>query len=145
MYTATSSIDKHTDQLIQDLIRNRPEFVNKTVLCIAHRLETIIDYDRIMVLSKGQVVEFDTPHALINKPNGVFASMVDDVILNAFHDSDTRKDNNTNDDTSTNGAINENDTSIKDSNKNKNNTVDTDIVKRAAQRESSTKNESETL
>ena len=42
---ATSSIDKYTDKLIQKLIEK--EFVNKTVLCIAHRLETIKNYDRI--------------------------------------------------------------------------------------------------
>ena len=72
---ATSSIDQHTDKLIQELIRK--EFIDKTVLCIAHRLETILDYDRIMVLSKGDIIEFDKPDILMKKSDGVFASMVE--------------------------------------------------------------------
>ena len=73
-YIATSSIDKHTDRLIQELIRK--EFQDKTVLCIAHRLETIMDYDRIMVLQSGHIAEFDKPENLLKIPNGLFASMV---------------------------------------------------------------------
>jgi ABC-type multidrug transport system fused ATPase/permease subunit len=42
---------------------------------IAHRLPTIIDYDRILVLGHGQILEFDSPHVLINRPGGVFAGM----------------------------------------------------------------------
>jgi len=72
---ATSSIDKHTDNLIQKLIRN--EFNDVTVICIAHRLETIIDYDRILVLSKGEIQEFDTPNNLLSKGEAsIFYQMV---------------------------------------------------------------------
>ena len=71
---ATSSIDKHTDSLIQTLIRK--EFESITVLCIAHRLETIIDYDQIMVLSKGRIIEYGPPQELLENKDGEFYGMV---------------------------------------------------------------------
>merc|ERR1712228_314932 len=71
---ATSSIDKHTDGLIQTLIRK--EFSDVTVLCIAHRLDTIIDYDKIIVLSKGKVLEYDTPQNLMEDVDSEFYKMV---------------------------------------------------------------------
>ena len=60
---ATSNVDSSTDQLIQSTIRTA--FKDCTVLTIAHRLNTIIDSDRIMVLDAGRLVEFDTPAALL--------------------------------------------------------------------------------
>lgn len=60
---ATSNVDSSTDQLIQSTIRTA--FKDCTVLTIAHRLNTIIDSDRIMVLDAGNLVEFDTPAALL--------------------------------------------------------------------------------
>ena len=45
------------------------------MITIAHRLRTIIDYDRILVLGHGQILEFDSPRTLINRPDGVFAGM----------------------------------------------------------------------
>lgn len=71
---ATSAIDKYTDSLIQKLIRH--DFENVTVLCIAHRLETILDYDRILVLEDGKVVEFDSPEVLLQNENGIFYHMI---------------------------------------------------------------------
>ena len=75
---ATSSIDKYTDRLIQKLITE--QFKDRTVLCIAHRLETIIDYDKIMVLDKGEIIEYDTPQNLLNKDeddkSAIFKNMV---------------------------------------------------------------------
>ena len=62
---ATASIDMENDQLIVDCIRK--QFANATVLAIAHRLSTIIDYDRIMVLDKGNLVEFDEPAKLLER------------------------------------------------------------------------------
>ncbi|KAG5721936.1 ABC transporter C family member 2 [Termitomyces sp. T112] len=70
---ATASVDYETDRNIQDTITN--EFKDKTVLCIAHRLKTIIGYDRICVLDAGQIVEFDTPVRLYHKPDGLFRGM----------------------------------------------------------------------
>lgn len=60
---ATSNVDSSTDQLIQSTIRTA--FKDCTVLTIAHRLNTIIDSDRIMVLDAGRLVEFDSPAALL--------------------------------------------------------------------------------
>jgi len=70
---ATSSIDQHTDSLIQTLIRT--ELADATVLCIAHPLQTIRDYDKILVLDAGKIVEYDTPENLL-KGEGLFYKMM---------------------------------------------------------------------
>ncbi|KAJ3842758.1 hypothetical protein EV361DRAFT_888642 [Lentinula raphanica] len=70
---ATSSIDFATDAKIQATIRE--EFTGSLLLTVAHRLRTIIDYDRLLVLDKGQVVELDTPWNLIQKEDGIFRTM----------------------------------------------------------------------
>ncbi|WVQ68434.1 uncharacterized protein L199_006642 [Kwoniella botswanensis] len=69
---ATASVDVETDAKIQETIRN--EFKDKTLLCIAHRLKTILSYDRILVMADGQVEEFDTPENLFLK-DGIFTEM----------------------------------------------------------------------
>ncbi|KAJ1665634.1 hypothetical protein EV178_003009 [Coemansia sp. RSA 1646] len=74
MDEATASVDFDTDERLQRTIRGY-EFANSTLFCIAHRLHTIIDYDRVLVLDKGKVVEFDTPKNLLRKKDGVFRSM----------------------------------------------------------------------
>lgn len=71
---ATSSVDFETDSLIQSTIQN--EFPGTTLLCIAHRLKTIVDYDRVCVMHEGSVAEFDTPKALYDH-GGLFRSMCD--------------------------------------------------------------------
>ena len=53
----------------------REEFSGSIVITIAHRLKTVLDYDRILVLGNGEILEFDTPESLINKPGGVFREM----------------------------------------------------------------------
>jgi len=55
---ATASIDRDTDRLIQSMIRD--SFEGVTTMVIAHRLNTIMDFDRILVFDEGRVVEFDT-------------------------------------------------------------------------------------
>ncbi|KAF8579651.1 multidrug resistance-associated ABC transporter [Ramaria rubella] len=70
---ATSSIDYVTDAKIQTTIRE--EFKNSLLLTIAHRLRTVIDYDRLIILDNGRIVEFDTPHNLIHKEGGAFRDM----------------------------------------------------------------------
>ena len=60
---ATAAVDLETDDLIQATIRK--EFAGSSVLTIAHRLNTILDYDRIMVLDKGELIEYDAPNNLL--------------------------------------------------------------------------------
>ncbi|KAJ2368208.1 hypothetical protein H4S01_001716, partial [Coemansia sp. RSA 2610] len=71
---ATASVDFSLDSRIQRTIRG-PEFADSTLFCIAHRLRTIIDYDRVLVLDKGQIAEFDTPWNLLQRSEGLFRSM----------------------------------------------------------------------
>lgn len=73
MDEATASIDYATDSKIQETIRE----LTGTVITIAHRLQTIVDYDKVLVLDKGQVVEFAHPWELINDEEGTFRSMCD--------------------------------------------------------------------
>ncbi|KAJ3313911.1 Multidrug resistance-associated protein 4 [Boothiomyces sp. JEL0838] len=84
MDEATSSVDIHTDKLIQKAIRQKGGlFSNATVLTIAHRLNTVIDYDKILVLEAGEIVEFGAPWDLLNKPtsdpSAWFARMVNEM------------------------------------------------------------------
>jgi ATP-binding cassette subfamily C (CFTR/MRP) protein 1 len=76
MDEATASIDNTTDALIQEMVRS--SFGNATVLTIAHRLNTIMDSDRILVLDKGEVVEFDTPKILLSRKDSLFYGMVEE-------------------------------------------------------------------
>jgi ATP-binding cassette subfamily C (CFTR/MRP) protein 1 len=75
MDEATASIDNTTDGHIQSMIREN--FADATILTIAHRLNTIMDSDRVLVLDQGTIAEFDTPKALLEKKNGVFRALVD--------------------------------------------------------------------
>lgn len=70
---ATSSVDFETDQKIQHTMAQG--FDGKTLLCIAHRLRTIIHYDRICVMDKGQIAEMDAPVVLWDKADGIFRAM----------------------------------------------------------------------
>lgn len=72
MDEATASIDYTTDSKIQETLR---ELRDNTIITIAHRLQTIIDYDKVLVLDHGRVVEFDHPWTLVNKGDGLFRSM----------------------------------------------------------------------
>ncbi|CCH46808.1 putative membrane protein [Wickerhamomyces ciferrii] len=72
MDEATSSVDYKTDSLVQETIAR--EFSDCTILCVAHRLKTIIKYDRILVLEKGELEEFDKPLDLFKK-QGIFRDM----------------------------------------------------------------------
>lgn len=71
---ATSSVDMDTDQKIQRTIQTG--FRGKTLLCIAHRLKTIINYDRICVMEQGRIAELDTPVKLWEE-GGIFRGMCD--------------------------------------------------------------------
>ncbi|XP_053917428.1 ATP-binding cassette sub-family C member 10 isoform X2 [Cuculus canorus] len=71
---ATASVDQKTDQLLQHTIRQR--FADKTVLTIAHRLNTILDSDRVLVMQAGRVAELDTPTRLSQKDDSLFQRLL---------------------------------------------------------------------
>jgi len=73
---ATASIDYTTDKIIQETIREK--FKDITVLTIAHRVTTIMDSDRILVLDKGQIAEFDSPQELLKNQDSIFYRLVSD-------------------------------------------------------------------
>ncbi|ODV84224.1 hypothetical protein CANARDRAFT_8901 [[Candida] arabinofermentans NRRL YB-2248] len=70
---ATANVDIETDSIVQETIRTA--FEDRTILTIAHRLNTIIDSDKILVLEKGEVAEFDTPENLLKKKDSLFYSL----------------------------------------------------------------------
>lgn len=71
---ATANVDPQTDTLIQRTIRNK--FEDCTVLTIAHRLHTVMDSDKVLVMDAGAMVEFNHPHILLQNPNGFLFNMV---------------------------------------------------------------------
>ena len=73
MDEATASIDSKTDDLIQLMIRTK--FASCTVLTIAHRLHTIVDSSKVLVMDMGLVREFDEPKTLLAKPEGLFKQL----------------------------------------------------------------------
>ncbi|TPX56689.1 hypothetical protein PhCBS80983_g04349 [Powellomyces hirtus] len=76
MDEATAAVDRQADERIQRMITTL--FRNTTVLCIAHRLNTIADFDRVLVLDgTGALAEYDTPHTLLNTPGSLFRDLVD--------------------------------------------------------------------
>ncbi|KAL3882083.1 hypothetical protein ACJMK2_028455 [Sinanodonta woodiana] len=74
---ATAAVDMETDDLIQQTIRR--EFADCTVLTIAHRLNTVMDYDRILVIDRGAVKEFDSPVSLLSRTDSLFYQMAKDA------------------------------------------------------------------
>ena len=72
---ATANVDYKTDRLIQEVIRNRLK--DSTVITIAHRLNTIMDYDKVLVMDQGRMVEFDKPETLLQNSDGYFSRLVE--------------------------------------------------------------------
>lgn len=72
---ATANVDPQTDALIQKTIRDK--FEKYTVITVAHRLHTVMDSDRILVMEAGSVKEFDYPHILLEIDDGIFRNMVE--------------------------------------------------------------------
>lgn len=72
---ATANVDPQTDALIQSTIRSK--FAECTVLTIAHRLHTVMDSDKVLVMDAGRMVEFDHPHMLLQNADGILRGMVD--------------------------------------------------------------------
>jgi ABC-type multidrug transport system fused ATPase/permease subunit len=71
---ATAAVDVQTDALLQTTLRG-PMFANRTIITVAHRINTILDSDRVVVLDKGEVAEFGPPQELIKK-KGLFYGLV---------------------------------------------------------------------
>ena len=76
---ATASVDAETDRRVQEVLQQ--EFHDHTVLTIAHRIDTIMHYDRVMVLSAGQIVEFDAPAELLKNSESLFSKLAADANL----------------------------------------------------------------
>ncbi|KAJ5950082.1 hypothetical protein N7454_001666 [Penicillium verhagenii] len=73
MDEATSSVDSESENLMQSVIRKH--FKDQTIIAIVHKLDTILDYDKIAVMDKGRVVEFDRPQALLSMRESAFKSL----------------------------------------------------------------------
>ena len=71
---ASSSLDVETDAMIQQVIRT--VFGDCTVITVAHRLNTLLDYDQILVLSKGELVEIGNPQDLLRNTEGPFSQLL---------------------------------------------------------------------
>jgi len=72
----TANVDNRTDHLLQEAVRR--SFLDSTILAVAHRLDTVIDYDLLLVIGRGKVLEFGSPSELLSNPEGHFSSMVND-------------------------------------------------------------------
>jgi ABC-type multidrug transport system fused ATPase/permease subunit len=72
---ATASVDRTTDTFIQSMLRTR--FQNTTLLTVAHRLHTVMDYDVVLVMDQGKCIEFGSPKRLLENPIGTFTAFVD--------------------------------------------------------------------
>jgi ATP-binding cassette subfamily C (CFTR/MRP) protein 4 len=73
---ATASVDRRTDQMLHESLHD--SFADATIIAVAHRLDTVIDHDYILVLGQGKVLEFGSPAELL-RTNGSFSTMVDDT------------------------------------------------------------------
>lgn len=71
---ATAAVDVETDAMLQQTLRS-PLFAQRTIITVAHRINTILDSDRVVVLDKGEVAEFGPPQELIAR-KGIFHSLV---------------------------------------------------------------------
>ena len=74
---ATAAVDLETDDLVQATIRR--EFSDCTVLTIAHRIKTILDNDRVLVMESGNIKEFDQPDVLLSDKESAFYKMAKDA------------------------------------------------------------------
>lgn len=86
---ATANMDPETEDMIQKIINDN--FSQCTVFIIAHRLQSILDCDKVMVLDIGQIVEFDNPRVLVDNPNSLFSQM----LKNAGIDEANQEENKT--------------------------------------------------
>ena len=89
MDECTANVDLATDKLVQDAIFQGESFAGSTVIVIAHRIETIINCDQVLVLDQGHVLECDAPSVPLRNKDGAFAQMVAKANIKSM---DTNKD-----------------------------------------------------
>ena len=92
---ATSSVDAETDKLIQETIRN--VFKDNTILTIAHRIDTILDYDKILIMDKGNVLEYDKPKSLLDNKQSKFYQIIQEsfgIDMEHIQKYNNKNDNN---------------------------------------------------
>lgn len=73
MYPSGFSIDQETEDLVHDILRSR--FQEKTILCVKHKLRNIMDFDKVVMMDTGRVVEFDFPRNLLEKGGSAFKAL----------------------------------------------------------------------
>lgn len=83
MDEATSSVDAETDKVMEDVIREK--FKGITVIAIAHKLDTVLDYDRVVLLDKGEVIETGNPKELLAAPNSAFYELYNKLATGGTH------------------------------------------------------------
>ncbi|KAK0613977.1 ABC transporter [Immersiella caudata] len=83
---ATSSIDARTEDAVQRVIRKK--FPGHTIIAVAHRLDTIMDFDKVAVLDGGQLVEFDSPYSLLEVPGSAFSRLYNAAVAEDENDDD---------------------------------------------------------
>lgn len=76
MDEATAHIDNKTDQIVQEILQTK--FNESTILTIAHRLRTVIKYDRIMYIEEGSIGEYEDPYLLLQNPDSKFYHLVEE-------------------------------------------------------------------
>lgn len=74
---ATSSMDSETDELIQRVLRK--EFEGRTIITIAHKLHTVLDFDRVLLLEKGRIVETGNPQELLETETSAFRALYESL------------------------------------------------------------------
>jgi ABC-type multidrug transport system fused ATPase/permease subunit len=77
MDEVTANVDQGAEAMIHKIVRE--EFSQCTVIMITHKLDYVLECDKVMVLDKGRIVEFDCPSVLLNNKNGLFYSMFSKV------------------------------------------------------------------
>lgn len=83
MDEATSSVDAETDKVMEDVIHEK--FKGITVIAIAHKLDTVLDYDRVVLLDKGEVIETGNPKELLKAPNSAFYELYNKLATGGTH------------------------------------------------------------
>ncbi|EFE37769.1 ABC bile acid transporter, putative [Trichophyton verrucosum HKI 0517] len=83
MDEATSSVDAETDKVMEDVIREK--FKGMTVIAIAHKLDTVLDYDRVVLLDKGEIIETGNPRELLAIPDSAFHKLYEKLATEGTH------------------------------------------------------------